>query len=46
MKGLYNKRLVDVIVSARKPWSAFAAQVCPLGMTPFSVMDETARTGP
>ena len=44
MKSEYNKLTVDVIGSAL--WSAHLEQVCPLGITPFSVMDQTARTGP
>ena len=46
MKIAYNKLTVDVIGSAPKAWSADLEQVCPLGITPFFVMDETARTGP
>ena len=45
MKSEYNKLTVDVIGGAPKPWSAYLEQVCPLGIT-FTVMDETARTGP
>ncbi len=44
MKSEYNKLTVDVIGSAL--WSAHLEQVCPFGITPFSVMDQTARTGP
>jgi len=46
MESFYNKRAVDVIGDAPKAWSAYLAQVCPVGITPFPVMDETARTGP
>ena len=44
MKSEYNKLTVDVIGSA--PWSAHLAQVCQDGITPFFVMQETARSGP
>lgn len=44
MKSEYNKLTVDVIGSAL--WSAHLEQVCPLGITSFSVMGQTARTGP
>ncbi|MEK6406173.1 MAG: hypothetical protein AABN34_04340 [Acidobacteriota bacterium] len=44
MKSEYNKLTVDVIGSAL--WSAHLEQVCPVAITPFSVMDQTARTGP
>jgi hypothetical protein len=46
MKSEYNKLTVDVIGSAPKPWSAYLEQVCPLGITPVFVMDETARSAP
>jgi len=46
MESFYSKRAVDVIGDAPKAWSAYLAQVCAVGITPFSVMDETARTGP
>ena len=44
MKSENNKLRVDVIGSAL--WSAHLEQVCPLGITPFFVMDETARSAP
>ena len=44
MKSEYNKLTVDAIGNAL--WSADLEQVCPLGIAPFSVMDQTARTGP
>ncbi len=46
MKSEYNKLTVDVIGSAPEPWSAYLEQVCPFGITPFFVMDETARSAP
>ncbi|HJZ69780.1 MAG TPA: hypothetical protein VKF81_16770 [Blastocatellia bacterium] len=46
MNSLYNKRVVDVIASARKPWGDSLEQVWPLGITPFEVCEQTARTGP
>jgi len=46
MKSEYNKLTVDVIGSAPKPWSAYLEQVCLTGITPFFVMDETARSAP
>lgn len=44
MKSEYTKQTVEVIGSAL--WSAHLEQVCPTGITPFFVMDQTARTGP
>ncbi|MEK6322200.1 MAG: hypothetical protein AABN33_11005 [Acidobacteriota bacterium] len=46
MKSAHKKLTVDVIGSAPMPWSAYLEQVCPVGIAPFFVMDETARTGP
>ncbi|MEK6288497.1 MAG: hypothetical protein AABO57_22500 [Acidobacteriota bacterium] len=46
MKSEHNKLSVDVIGGAPKQWSAYLEQVCPVGITPFFVMDATARTGP
>lgn len=46
MKSEYNKLTVDVIGGGPKPWSAHLEQVCPLGITPFFVVEQTARTGP
>ena len=46
MNSESNKLTVHVIGGAPKPWSADLEKVCPLGITPFSVMDQTARTGP
>ena len=46
MKSEYNKLTVDAIGSALEPWSAYLEQLCPLGITPFFVMDETARSAP
>ena len=37
---------VDVIGSVPKPWSAYLEQVCLTGVSPFFVMDETARSAP
>ena len=44
MNNEYTKLTVDVIGSAL--WSAHLVEVCPDGITPFFVMDETARSGP
>jgi len=46
MKSEYNKLTVDAIGSAAKPWSACREQLCRLGMTPFVLMYETARSAP
>ena len=46
MGNAHKQLTVDVIGIAPKPWSAYLEQVCPIGFTPFFVMDETARTGP
>ncbi|HXI91086.1 MAG TPA: hypothetical protein VNO24_13810 [Blastocatellia bacterium] len=46
MKSDYNKLAVDVIGGAPKPWSACLEQLCPVGITPFFLMDETARSAP
>jgi len=45
MKFSQNKQAVDVIGIAPALWSA-QRDLCPTGITPFFVMDETARTGP
>ena len=48
MKNAYDKLAIDVIGIGIAPvsWSDPLEQVCPLGIKPFFVMDETARTGP
>ena len=46
MNSEHNKLTVDVICSAVKPWSADLEPVRPLGIVPFFVMEQTARTGP
>ncbi|HSE39108.1 MAG TPA: hypothetical protein VLG74_17525 [Blastocatellia bacterium] len=44
MNSETTKQTVEVIGSAL--WSARLEQVCPTGITPSFVMDQTARTGP
>jgi hypothetical protein len=46
MKNGYKTLTFDFTGAAPKPWSACLEQVCQTGITPFVVMDETARTGP
>gem|GEM_PF-1657835 len=46
MRNGHKQLTVDVIGSAFQSWSAYLEQVCPVGITPFFVMDETARLGP
>jgi len=46
MKSEYNKLTVDAIGSSPKPWSEYLEQLCPVGITPFFLMDETARSAP
>lgn len=46
MKSEYHKLTVDVIGDAPSPLSADLEQVCPLGVTPFLVMEQTARSAP
>jgi len=46
MKSEYNKLTVDAIGSVPKPWSAYLEQLCSVGITPFFLMDETARSAP
>jgi hypothetical protein len=46
MRNAHKQLTVDVIGSAPKPWSAYLEQSCLAGITPFLVMEETARTGP
>ncbi len=43
MKSEYKKLTVDV---GSALWSAHLDQVCPIGIAPFSVMDQTDRSGP
>jgi hypothetical protein len=44
MKFEQYKITVDVVGTAL--WSARLEQGCPIGIKPFFVMDQTARTGP
>jgi len=46
MRNAHKQLTVDAIGTAPKPWSADLEQVCLFGMTPFFVMDETARSAP
>lgn len=46
MRNAHKQLTVDVIGTAPKPWSAYLEQVCLTGITPFFVMDETARSAP
>jgi hypothetical protein len=46
MRNAHKQLTVDVIGGAPKPWSAYLEQVCLTGITPFFVMDETARSAP
>ena len=43
MKNVYDNIIVDVITSAASPWSGCLEAV---DITPFSVMEQDARTGP
>jgi len=42
----YKQLMVDVIGGMPRIWSAYLQQVCLTGVTPFFVMDETARSAP
>lgn len=46
MESAKYKLTIDVIQSAPGPWSDGPEQVCVVGITPFFVMDQTARNGP
>jgi hypothetical protein len=46
MKTLRNNLTADAISSATALWSDYLEQVCPVGITPSFVMDQTARAGP
>jgi len=46
MINTYKQRKVDVIGGTPGIWSAYLQQVCMTGVTPFFVMDETARSAP
>lgn len=46
MKNLGNRLTADVIGSALSSWTDYLEQVCPVGITPSFVMDQTARAGP
>jgi hypothetical protein len=46
MKSAYEKLTVDVIGIATEPWSSGLELLCQSGITPFFVMDQTARSGP
>jgi hypothetical protein len=43
MKTDYNKLTVDIIGAL---WSDSLEQGCPVGVSPFFVMEQTARAGP
>jgi hypothetical protein len=46
MKTVYNKLTAELISSAQALWSDYLEQVCPVGIKPSFVMDQTAREGP
>ena len=46
MESAKFKLTVDLIQSAPRPWSDGREQGCAVGVTPFFVMDQTARNGP
>ncbi|HXU40367.1 MAG TPA: hypothetical protein VN937_28680 [Blastocatellia bacterium] len=46
MKTVHNKSTVGLIGCAPTLWSDYLEQVCPVGITPSFVMDQTAREGP
>jgi hypothetical protein len=46
MERATNKLTVDVIADAPKVWSLPLEQDSSLGITPFFVMEQTARAGP
>ena len=47
MKTVYNKLTADPIgIALVESWNDHLEQVCPLGVTPSFVMDQTARAGP
>jgi len=46
MRTEHNNLTVDVIGAAAKPWSPRLELDCTSGITPFFVMEQTARTGP
>lgn len=46
MKIVHNKLTVESISCAPALWSDYLEQVCPVGIKPSFVMDQTARAGP
>ena len=46
MKTLHNKLTADTISGATALWNDYLEQVCPVGIAPSFVMDQTARAGP
>ena len=46
MKNVPNKLTVELVGSEPALWSDYLALVCPVGITPSFVMDQTARAGP
>jgi hypothetical protein len=46
MRMIQSTLTVDVIGAAAKPWSSVLEQGRAPGITPFFVMEQTARTGP
>ncbi|MFY9555587.1 MAG: hypothetical protein WAV20_06150 [Blastocatellia bacterium] len=46
MKSAQNKLKIDVTGSTARNWPVHLAPVCQDDITPFFVMEQTARTGP